>query len=168
MNKTDPIFLLIDNYCRSYNKENKKKIYSSWYNIPAFSAIAAVMYWKVGINGFMCSMVAIWGVFLTVALVMNRRMSLAKLRMNYSDFKNGGPVTGVIKDDFISLLADSGNIDNYAKRRLAEKQREKCGALRWSDLFEIREELLLLKEKKKSLIGKGAAKLQHYDQQDKC
>ncbi|ECJ5779177.1 hypothetical protein FM788_16135 [Salmonella enterica] len=168
MNKTDPIFHLIDNYCRSYNKENKKKIYSSWYNIPAFSAIAAVMYWKVGINGFMCSMVAIWGGVLTVALIMNRRMSLAKLRMNYSDFKNGGSVTGVINDDFISLLADSGNIDNYAKRRLAEKQREKCGALRWSDLFEIREELLLLKEKDKSLIGKGAAKLQQYDQKDKC
>lgn len=62
MKKPDPIFLLIDKYCRSYNKENRKEIYSSWYYIPAFSAIAAVMYWKVGINGFMCSMVAIWGI----------------------------------------------------------------------------------------------------------
>ncbi|EFA2897248.1 hypothetical protein C7C31_003779 [Escherichia coli] len=168
MKKPDPIFLLIDNYCRSYNKENKKEIYSSWYYIPAFSAIAAVMYWKVGINGFMCSMVAIWGLFLTVAVILNRRMSLAKLRMNYSDFKNGGPVMGMISDDFISLLADSGSIDNYAKRRLAEKQQEKCDALRWNDLFEIREELLLLKEKDKSLIGKGAAKLQQYNQRDKC
>jgi hypothetical protein len=168
MKKPDPIFLLIDKYCRSYNKENKKEIYSSWYYIPAFSAIAAVMYWKVGINGFMCSMVAIWGLFLTVAVILNRRMSLAKLRMNYSDFKNGGSEMGMISDDFISLLADSGSIDNYAKRRLAEKQQEKCGALRWNDLFEIREELLLLKEKDKSLIGKGAAKLQQYNQQDKC
>lgn len=89
-------------------------------------------------------------------------------KIKYSDFKNGGPVTGVINDDFISLLADCGSIDNYAKRRLAEKQREKCGALRWSYLFEIREDLLLLKEKDKSLIGKGAAKLQQYNQQDKC
>lgn len=168
MKKPDPIFLLIDNYCRSYNKENKKEIYSSWYYIPAFSAIAAVMYWKVGINGFMCSMVAIWGLFLTVAVILNRRMSLAKLRMNYSDFKNGGPVMGMISDDFLSLLADSGSIDNYAKRRLAEKQQENCDALRWNDLFEIREELLILKEKDKSLIGKGAVKLQQYNQRDKC
>lgn len=74
----------------------------------------------------------------------------------------------MISDDFLSLLADSGSIDNYAKRRLAEKQQEKCDVLRWNDLFEIREELLLLKEKDKSLIGKGAAKLQQYNQQDKC
>ncbi|HGU2395034.1 TPA: hypothetical protein N7D96_005215, partial [Escherichia coli] len=144
-----------------------KKIYSSWYYIPAFSAIAAVMYWKVGINGFMCSMVAGWGLLLTVASIMNRRMSLTKLRMNYSDFKKGGPVTGVISDDFIALLADSGSIDNYAKRRLAEKQQEECGVLRWSDLFEVREEVLKLKERDKRLIGKGAEKLQRYNQQDK-
>ncbi|MFO9924705.1 hypothetical protein [Escherichia sp. WS3096] len=167
MEKTDPVFQLIDNYCKSYNKENRKKIYSSWYYIPAFSAIAAVMYWKVGINGFMCSMVAGWGLLLTVASIMNRRMSLTKLRMNYSDFKNGGPVTGVISDDFIALLADSGSIDNYAKRRLAEKQQEECGVLRWSDLFEVREEVLKLKERDKRLIGKGAEKLQRYNQQDK-
>ncbi|HCO3566138.1 TPA: hypothetical protein N8F21_003997 [Escherichia coli] len=167
MEKTDPIFQLIDNYCKSYNKENRKKIYSSWYYIPAFSAIAAVMYWKVGFNGFMCSMVAGWGLLLTVASIMNRRMSLTKLRMNYSDFKKGGPVTGVISDDFIALLADSGSIDNYAKRRLAEKQQEECGVLRWSDLFEVREEVLKLKERDKRLIGKGAEKLQRYNQQDK-
>ncbi|EAB6212899.1 hypothetical protein IAG89_003614 [Salmonella enterica] len=167
MEKTDPVFQLIDNYCKSYNKENRKKIYSSWYYIPAFSAIAAVMYWKVGINGFMCSMVAGWGLLLTVASIMNRRMSLTKLRMNYSDFKKGGPVTGVISDDFIALLADSGSIDNYAKRRLAEKQQEECGVLRWSDLFEVREEVLKLKERDKRLIGKGAEKLQRYNQQDK-
>ncbi|ELM6422842.1 hypothetical protein RYH25_004315 [Escherichia coli] len=167
MEKTDPVFQLIDNYCKSYNKENRKKIYSSWYYIPAFSAIAAVMYWKVGINGFMCSMVAGWGLLLTVASIMNRRMSLTKLRMNYSDFKKGGPVTGVISDDFIALLADSGSIDNYAKRRLAEKQLEECGVLRWSDLFEVREEVLKLKERDKRLIGKGAEKLQRYNQQDK-
>lgn len=167
MEKTDPVFQLIDNYCKSYNKENRKKIYSSWYYIPAFSAIAAVMYWKVGINGFMCSMVAGWGLLLTVASIMNRRMSLTKLRMNYSDFKKGGPVTGVISDDFIALLADSGSIDNYAKRRLAEKQQEECGMLRWSDLFEVREEVLKLKERDKRLIGKGAEKLQRYNQQDK-
>lgn len=167
MEKTDPVFQLIDNYCKSYNKENRKKIYSSWYYIPAFSAIAAVMYWKVGINGFMCSMVAGWGLLLTVASIMNRRMSLTKLRMNYSDFKKGGPVTGVISDDFIELLADSGSIDNYAKRRLAEKQQEECGVLRWSDLFEVREEVLKLKERDKRLIGKGAEKLQRYNQQDK-
>lgn len=166
MEKTDPVFQLIDNYCKSYNKENRKKIYSSWYYIPAFSAIAAVMYWKVGINGFMCSMVAGWGLLLTVASIMNRRMSLTKLRMNYSDFKKGGPVTGVISDDFIALLADSGSIDNYAKRRLAEKQQEECGVLRWSDLFEVREEVLKLKERDKRLIGKGAEKLQRYNQQD--
>ncbi|EAM8634431.1 hypothetical protein AKL87_17450 [Salmonella enterica] len=168
MKEPDPIFLLIDNYCRSYNKANKKEIFSSWYYIPAFSAIAAVMYWKVGINGFMCSMVAGWGLLLTVYSIMNRRMSLSKLRMEYSYFKNDGSVMGVISDDFLSLLADSGSIDNYAKRRLAEKQQEKCDALRWNDLFEIREELLLLKEKDKSLIGKGAVKLQRYNQQDKC
>ncbi|CAH3741256.1 hypothetical protein AI2703V1_4736 (plasmid) [Escherichia coli] len=167
MEKTDPVFQLVDNYCKSYNKENRKKIYSSWYYIPAFSAIAAVMYWKVGINGFMCSMVAGWGLLLTVASIMNRRMSLTKLRMNYSDFKKGGPVTGVISDDFIALLADSGSIDNYAKRRLAEKQQEECGVLRWSDLFEVREEVLKLKERDKRLIGKGAEKLQRYNQQDK-
>ncbi|EMV9943701.1 hypothetical protein WKK88_004175 [Salmonella enterica] len=167
MNNSDPFFLLIDNYCRNYNKENRKKIYSGWYYIPAFSAIAAVMYWKVGLNGFMCLMVAVWGLFLTVASIMNSRMSLTKLRMNYSDFKKGGPVTGVISDDFISLLADSGSIDNYAKRRLAEKQQEECGVLRWSDLFEVREEILKLKERDKRLIGKGAAKLQQYNQQDK-
>ncbi|HFE3289174.1 TPA: hypothetical protein ACF3HE_001818 [Escherichia coli] len=167
MEKTDPVFQLIDNYCKSYNKENRKKIYSSWYYIPAFSAIAAVMYWKVGINGFMCSMVAGWGLLLTVASIMNRRMSLTKLRMNYSDFKKGGHVTGVISDDFIALLADSGSIDNYAKRRLAEKQQEECGVLRWSDLFEVREEVLKLKERDKRLIGKGAEKLQRYNQQDK-
>lgn len=167
MEKTDPVFQLIDNYCKSYNKENRKKIYSSWYYIPAFSAIAAVMYWKVGFNGFMCSMVAGWGLLLTVASIMNRRMSLTKLRMNYSDFKKGGPVTGVISDDFIALLADSGSIDNYAKRRLAEKQQEECGVLRWSDLFEVREEALKLKERDKRLIGKGAEKLQRYNQQDK-
>ncbi|EGV9068269.1 hypothetical protein EAP64_22530 [Salmonella enterica] len=167
MEKTDPVFQLIDNYCKSYNKENRKKIYSSWYYIPAFSAIAAVMYWKVGINGFMCSMVAGWGLLLTVASIMNRRMSLTKLRMNYSDFKKGGPVTGVISDDFIALLADSGSIDNYAKRRLAEKQQEECGVLRWSDLFEVREEVMKLKERDKRLIGKGAEKLQRYNQQDK-
>lgn len=167
MEKTDPVFQLIDNYCKSYNKENRKKIYSSWYYIPAFSAIAAVMYWKVGINGFMCSMVAGWGLLLTVASIMNRRMSLTKLRMNYSDFKKGGPVTGVISDDFIALLADSGSIDNYAKRRLAEKQQEECGVLRWSDLFEVREEVLKLKKRDKRLIGKGAEKLQRYNQQDK-
>lgn len=167
MGKTDPVFQLIDNYCKSYNKENRKKIYSSWYYIPAFSAIAAVMYWKVGINGFMCSMVAGWGLLLTVASIMNRRMSLTKLRMNYSDFKKGGHVTGVISDDFIALLADSGSIDNYAKRRLAEKQQEECGVLRWSDLFEVREEVLKLKERDKRLIGKGAEKLQRYNQQDK-
>lgn len=167
MEKTDPVFQLIDNYCKSYNKENRKNIYSSWYYIPAFSAIAAVMYWKVGINGFMCSMVAGWGLLLTVASIMNRRMSLTKLRMNYSDFKKGGPVTGVISDDFIALLADSGSIDNYAKRRLAEKQQEECGVLRWSDLFEVREEVLKLKERDKRLIGKGAEKLQRYNQQDK-
>ncbi|ECA0848496.1 hypothetical protein AB9G76_26770 [Escherichia coli] len=167
MEKTDPVFQLIDNYCKSYNKENRKKIYSSWYYIPAFSAIAAVMYWKVGFNGFMCSMVAGWGLLLTVASIMNRRMSLTKLRMNYSDFKKGGPVTGVISDDFIALLADSGSIDNYAKRRLAEKQQEECGVLRWSDLFEVREEVLKLKERDKRLIGKGAEKLQRYNQQDK-
>ncbi|EJY7193774.1 hypothetical protein OGI85_004413 [Salmonella enterica] len=167
MEKTDPVFQLIDNYCKSYNKENRKKIYSSWYYIPAFSAIAAVMYWKVGFNGFMCSMVAGWGLLLTVASIMNRRMSLTKLRMNYSDFKKGGTVTGVISDDFIALLADSGSIDNYAKRRLAEKQQEECGVLRWSDLFEVREEVLKLKERDKRLIGKGAEKLQRYNQQDK-
>ena len=167
MEKTDPVFQLIDNYCKSYNKENRKKIYSSWYYIPAFSAIAAVMYWKVGFNGFMCSMVAGWGLLLTVASIMNRRMSLTKLRMNYSDFKKGGHVTGVISDDFIALLADSGSIDNYAKRRLAEKQQEECGVLRWSDLFEVREEVLKLKERDKRLIGKGAEKLQRYNQQDK-
>ncbi|EIC0887301.1 hypothetical protein LA938_004190 [Salmonella enterica subsp. enterica serovar Mikawasima] len=167
MEKKDPVFQLIDNYCKSYNKENRKKIYSSWYYIPAFSAIAAVMYWKVGINGFMCSMVAGWGLLLTVASIMNRRMSLTKLRMNYSDFKKGGHVTGVISDDFIALLADSGSIDNYAKRRLAEKQQEECGVLRWSDLFEVREEVLKLKERDKRLIGKGAEKLQRYNQQDK-
>lgn len=167
MEKTDPVFQLIDNYCKSYNKENRKKIYSSWYYIPAFSAIAAVMYWKVGFNGFMCSMVAGWGLLLTVASIMNRRMSLTKLRMNYSDFKKGGPVTGVISDDFIALLADSGSIDNYAKRRLAEKQQEECGVLRWSDLFQVREEVLKLKERDKRLIGKGAEKLQRYNQQDK-
>lgn len=167
MEKTDPVFQLIDNYCKSYNKENRKKIYSSWYYIPAFSAIAAVMYWKVGFNGFMCSMVAGWGLLLTVASIMNRRMSLTKLRMNYSDFKKGGPVTGVISDDFIALLADSRSIDNYAKRRLAEKQQEECGVLRWSDLFEVREEVLKLKERDKRLIGKGAEKLQRYNQQDK-
>ncbi len=167
MEKTDPVFQLIDNYCKSYNKENRKKIYSSWYYIPAFSAIAAVMYWKVGFNGFMCSMVAGWGLLLTVSSIMNRRMSLTKLRMNYSDFKKGGPVTGVISDDFIALLADSGSIDNYAKRRLAEKQQEECGVLRWSDLFEVREEVLKLKERDKRLIGKGAEKLQRYNQQDK-
>lgn len=167
MEKTDPVFQLIDNYCKSYNKENRKEIYSNWYYIPAFSAIAAVMYWKVGINGFMCSMVAGWGLLLTVASIMNRRMSLTKLRMNYSDFKKGGPVTGVISDDFIALLADSGSIDNYAKRRLAEKQQEECGVLRWSDLFEVREEVLKLKERDKRLIGKGAEKLQRYNQQDK-
>lgn len=94
-------------------------------------------------------------------------MSLAKLKMQYSDFKKGGPQTGVISDDFISLLADSKNIDNYAKRRLAETQKEEYGVLRWSDLFKIREELLLLKERDKSLIGKGAVKLQKYNQQDK-
>ncbi|EER2167805.1 hypothetical protein GAJ78_003632 [Escherichia coli] len=168
MINSDPFFLLIDNYCRSYNKENRKKIYSSWYYIPAFSAIAAVMYWKLGISGFMCSMVAGWGLLLTVHSIMNRRMSLSKLRMEYSYFKNDGPVMGVISDDFLSLLADSGSIDNYAKRRLAEKQQEKCDALRWNDLFEIREELLILKEKDKSLIGKGAVKLQQYNQRDKC
>ncbi|EPS0080229.1 hypothetical protein ACVA7Z_003368 [Escherichia coli] len=167
MEKTDPVFQLIDNYCKSYNKENRKKIYSSWYYIPAFSAIAAVMYWKVGFNGFMCSMVAGWGLLLTVSSIMNRRMSLTKLRMNYSDFKKGGPVTGAISDDFIALLADSGSIDNYAKRRLAEKQQEECGVLRWSDLFEVREEVLKLKERDKRLIGKGAEKLQRYNQQDK-
>lgn len=74
---------------------------------------------------------------------------------------------GVISDDFLSLMADSGSIDNYAKRRLAEKQQEKCGALRWNNLFEIREEHLLVKEKDKSFLGKGAAKLQQYNQQDK-
>lgn len=167
MEKTDPVFQLIDNYCKSYNKENRKKIYSSWYYIPAFSAIAAVMYWKVGFNGFMCSMVAGWGLLLTVYSIMNRRMSLSKLRMEYSYFKNNGPVMGVISDDFLSLLADSGSIDNYAKRRLAEKQQEECGVLRWSDLFEVREEVLKLKERDKRLIGKGAEKLQRYNQQDK-
>ncbi len=74
---------------------------------------------------------------------------------------------GVISDDFLSLLADSGSIDNYAKRRLAEKQQEECGVLRWSDLFEVREEVLKLKERDKRLIGKGAEKLQRYNQQDK-
>ena len=167
MKEPDPIFLLIDNYCRSYNKENKKVIYSSWYYIPAFSAIAAMMYWKLGISGFMCSMVAGWGLLLTVYSIMNRRMSLSKLRMEYSYFKNNGPVMGVISDDFLSLLADSGSIDNYAKRRLAEKQQEECGVLRWSDLFEVREEVLKLKERDKRLIGKGAEKLQRYNQQDK-
>lgn len=96
MKEPDPIFLLIDNYCRSYNKANKKEIFSSWYYIPAFSAIAAVMYWKVGINGFMCSMVAGWGLLLTVYSIMNRRMSLSKLRMEYSCFKNNGPVMGLL------------------------------------------------------------------------
>ncbi|EBT2773865.1 hypothetical protein CJ733_21640 [Salmonella enterica] len=168
MKESDPIFLLIDNYCRSYNKANKKEIYFYCYYIPLFFAAAAVMYWNIGINGFWCLMVAGWGLFLTVAMIMNRRLSLAKLRMNYSDFKNGGPLMGVISDDFLSLMADSGSIDNYAKRRLAEKQQEKCDVLRWNDLFEIREELLLLKEKDKSLIGKGAAKLQQYNQHDKC
>lgn len=168
MQYTDPIFLLIDNYCRSYNKANKKEIYFYCYYIPLFFAAAAVMYWYIDINRFWCLMVAGWGLFLTVYSIMNRRMSLSKLRMEYSYFKNDGPVMGVISDDFLLLLADSENIDNYAKRRLAEKQQEKCDALRWNDLFEIREELLLLKEKDKSLIGKGAAKLQQYNQQDKC
>ncbi|HAV9341884.1 TPA: hypothetical protein JLF94_002913 [Escherichia coli] len=168
MKYTDPIFLLIDNYCRSYNKANKKGIYFYCYYIPLFFAAAAVMYWNIGISGFWCLMVAGWGLFLAVYSIMNRRMSLSKLRMEYSYFKNDGPVMGVISDDFLLLLADSESIDNYAKRRLAEKQQEKCDALRWNDLFEIREELLLLKEKDKSLIGKGAAKLQQYNQQDKC
>ncbi len=53
------------------------------------------------------------------------------------------------------------------KRRLAEKQQEECGVLRWSDLFEVREEVLKLKERDKRLIGKGAEKLQRYNQQDK-
>ncbi|HFW2456233.1 TPA: hypothetical protein ACIA9H_003711 [Salmonella enterica subsp. enterica serovar Typhimurium] len=167
MNNPDPIFDLIDNYCRNYNKENKKEIYSCWYYIPFSCAAAALMYWKNGIDGFMCSLIAMLGLFLTSSLIMKRRMSLAKLRMEYSDFKKGGPQTGVISDDFISLLADSKSIDNYAKRRLAEKQKEEYGVLRWSDLFKIREELLLLKERDKSLIGKGAVKLQKYNQQDK-
>ncbi|EGN6941637.1 hypothetical protein ISL63_002602 [Salmonella enterica] len=167
MNKSDPILDLIDNYCRGYNKENKKRIYSCWYYIPTFIAAAAVMYWYFDINRFLCLLIAMWGGFLSATLILNRRMSLAKLKMQYSDFKKGGPQTGVISDDFISLLADSKNIDNYAKRRLAETQNEEYGVLRWSDLFKIREELLLLKERDKSLIGKGAVKLQKYNQQDK-
>ncbi|HDS7253981.1 TPA: hypothetical protein QH434_003696 [Escherichia coli] len=168
MNKSDPILDLIDNYCRSYNKENKKGIYSCWYYIPTFIAAAAVMYWYFDISRFICLLIAMWGFFLSASLILNRRMSLAKLKMQYSDFKKGGPQTGVISDDFISLLADSENIDNYAKRRLAEKQKEEYGVLRWSDLFKIREELILLKERDKSLIGKGAVKLQKYNEQDKC
>ncbi|EAT5352705.1 TPA: hypothetical protein ACG0NO_004149 [Enterobacter hormaechei subsp. steigerwaltii] len=168
MNKSDPILDLIDNYCRSYNKENKKGIYSCWYYMPIFIAAAAVMYWCFDINRFICLLIAMWGFFLSASLILNRRMSLAKLKMQYSDFKKGGPQTGVISDDFISLLADSDNIDNYAKRRLAEKQKEEYGVLRWSDLFNIREELILVKERDKSLIGKGAVKLQKYNQQDKC
>ncbi|EGL2280217.1 hypothetical protein NUI72_003459 [Escherichia coli] len=167
MNKSDPILDLIDNYCRSYNKENKKRIYSCWYYIPTFIAAAAVMYWYFDINRFLCLLIAMWGFFLSATMILNRRMSLAKLKMQYSDFKKGGPQTGVISDDFISLLADSKNIDNYAKRRLAEKQKEEYGVLRWSDLFDIREELILLKERDKSLIGKGAVKLQKFNQQDK-
>ncbi|HEP0036272.1 TPA: hypothetical protein QIR40_004452 [Escherichia coli] len=168
MNKSDPILDLIDNYCRSYNKENKKRIYSCWYYIPTFIAAAAVMYWYFDINRFLCLLIAMWGFFLSATMILNRRMSLAKLKMQYSDFKKGGPQTGVISDDFISLLADSKDIDNYAKRRLAEKQKEEYGVLRWSDLFNIREELILLKERDKSLIGKGAVKLQKYNHQDKC
>ncbi|EHD0364667.1 TPA: hypothetical protein ACHGZJ_004285 [Escherichia coli] len=167
MEKTDPVFQLIDNYCRSYNKANKKEIYFHCYYIPLFFAAAAVMYWNIGINGFWCLMVAGWGLLLTAAMIMNRRMSLAKLRMEYSYFKNDGHVMGVISDDFLLLLADSGSIDNYAKRRLAEKQQEECGVLRWSDLFEVREEVLKLKGRDKRLIGKGAEKLQRYNQQDK-
>lgn len=167
MNKSDHILDLIDNYCRSYNKENKKRIYSCWYYIPTFIAAAAVMYWYFDINKFLCLLIAMWGFFLSATLILNRRMSLAKLKMQYSDFKKGGPQTGVISDDFISLLADSKDIDNYAKRRLAEKQKEEYGVLRWSDLFDIREELILLKERDKSLIGKGAVKLQKFNQQDK-
>lgn len=167
MKNLDPIFFLIDNYCKNYNSENKKKIYSCWYYIPLFCAAAALMYWKIGLDGFMCSLIAMLGLFITSSLIMKRRMSLAKLRMEYSDFKNGGPKTGVISDDFISLLADSERIDNYAKRRLAEKQKEEYGVLRWSDLFEVREEVILLKERDKSLIGKGAAKLQQFNQKDK-
>ncbi|HBB7153497.1 TPA: hypothetical protein JZ210_002923 [Escherichia coli] len=167
MNKSDHILDLIDNYCRSYNKENKKRIYSCWYYIPTFIAAAAVMYWYFDINRFLCLLIAMWGFFLSATLILNRRMSLAKLKMQYSDFKKGGPQTGVISDDFISLLADSKDIDNYAKRRLAEKQKEEYGVLRWSDLFDIREELILLKERDKSLIGKGAVKLQKFNQQDK-
>lgn len=167
MNKSDPILDLIDNYCRSYNKENKKRIYSCWYYIPTFIAAAAVMYWYFDINRFLCLLIAMWGFFLSATMILNRRMSLAKLKMQYSDFKKGGPQTGVISDDFISLLADSKNIDNYAKRRLAEKQKEEYGVLRWSDLFDIREELILLKERDKSIIGKGAVKLQKFNQQDK-
>ncbi|WP_407290574.1 hypothetical protein [Klebsiella quasipneumoniae] len=48
-------------------------------------------------------------------------MSLAKLRMEYSYFKNDGYVMGVISDDFLSLLADSGSIDNYAKKKACRK-----------------------------------------------
>ncbi|HBC6893361.1 TPA: hypothetical protein KEX73_004880, partial [Escherichia coli] len=114
MNKSDPILDLIDNYCRSYNKENKKRIYSCWYYIPTFIAAAAVMYWYFDINRFLCLLIAMWGFFLSATMILNRRMSLAKLKMQYSDFKKGGPQTGVISDDFISLLADSKNIDNYA------------------------------------------------------
>ncbi len=39
MEKTDPVFQLIDNYCRSYNKANKKEIYFHCYYIPLFSRL---------------------------------------------------------------------------------------------------------------------------------
>ncbi|WP_407238553.1 hypothetical protein [Escherichia coli] len=76
-------------------------------------------------------------------------MSLAKLRMEYSSFKNDGHVMGVISDDFLSLLADSGSIDNYAKRRLAEKQQEECGVCSDGVICLRLEEVLKLKERDK-------------------
>ncbi len=56
MEKTDPVFQLIDNYCRSYNKANKK-IYFHCYYIPLFFAAAAVYVlehwykWLLVLNG---------------------------------------------------------------------------------------------------------------------
>lgn len=166
MEKTDPVFQLIDNYCRSYNKANKRKFIFTVITYHYFRGCCCYVL-ENWYKWLWCLMVAGWGLLLTAAMIMNRRMSLAKLRMEYSYFKNDGHVMGVISDDFLSLLADSGSIDNYAKRRLAEKQQEECGVLRWSDLFEVREEVLKLKERDKRLLGKGAEKLQRYNQQDK-
>ncbi|WP_407214867.1 hypothetical protein [Enterobacter kobei] len=52
-------------------------------------------------------------------------MSLAKLRMEYSYFKNDGHVMGVISDDFLCFWPILEALIITPKRRLAEKQQEK-------------------------------------------